>query len=230
MIVALLFALSLHEVGHAYAAKRNGDLTAHSMGRITLNPLKHLDPVGTLMMVFVGFGWAKPVPVNPNNFEDRKKGMLQVSLGGVAVNFVLIILSLGLLLLTAQIGFSTGTLTNSPETFGSILTMLFFNIFLYSILLNAILMAFNLLPLYPLDGFRVVQTYARPNNRYVLFMERHGLKILFGILLTGAVARILADAAWEGFRFFDILGLYINAVATGIMRMVDAIWGAVFGV
>ena len=85
---ALIFALSLHEMSHALAAKINGDLTAAMYGRLSLNPMRHFDPVGLVMMLLVGFGWARPVPVDPRNFKNYRKGMLDVALAGVITNLI----------------------------------------------------------------------------------------------------------------------------------------------
>ena len=89
---AIVIAFTLHEWGHAYSAYRMGDPTARNLGRMTLNPLAHIDPIGFLMMVVVGFGWAKPVPVNPNNYRNYRAGELVVSLAGVTVNLILAII------------------------------------------------------------------------------------------------------------------------------------------
>jgi len=90
---ALLIAIVLHEAAHAYAAYRLGDDTAMSLGRLTLNPLRHLDPIGTFMLIFVGFGWARPVPINPRNFKKPRRDDLIVSIAGIATNLILFILS-----------------------------------------------------------------------------------------------------------------------------------------
>ena len=89
VLPAVIIALTFHEFGHAYVANLNGDPTARIMGRMTLNPFKHIDPLGFLCMMLIGFGWAKPVPVNPNNYRDYKKGELTVSLAGVGMNLLL---------------------------------------------------------------------------------------------------------------------------------------------
>jgi len=89
LVLALLFSLSLHEFAHAYVAFKQGDPTAKHMGRLTLNPLAHLDPLGSLLLLFAGFGWAKPVPVNPLNMRDPKKGFALVAIAGPGMNFIL---------------------------------------------------------------------------------------------------------------------------------------------
>ena len=101
-----ILALSLHEFAHAWMANRCGDPTAKMMGRMTINPLKHLDPLGTVLMLVVGFGWAKPVPVNPRNFRDPRRDDLKVSLAGVTMNLIMFLLSL--VVMTAVVGLALG--------------------------------------------------------------------------------------------------------------------------
>ncbi len=178
---AVLLALTLHEVAHGYAALRAGDPTAQRMGRLSLNPLKHLDPIGTLFLFLLGFGWAKPVPVNPNNYRRGAKDDLIVSLAGVTTNFILFVLStllaigVGLLLYQGEVlgyygldfflnfdkaGFSlqlfpqyAGELTPILKTPWLLHVQRFL---LHLCLINLGLALFNLLPIPPLDGFHVV--------------------------------------------------------------------------
>lgn len=148
-IVILLFSIILHEVMHGWVAKQFGDHTADHAGRLTLNPIPHIDPVGSILLPAVlilanaGFiiGWAKPVPVNPLNFKDIKKGELLVSLGGVAANFVLALLAALIFhLLISSVGFRNPVIDLLRFTF----TM------------NMVLAVFNLLPIPPLDGSKVL--------------------------------------------------------------------------
>lgn len=180
-VLAVLIGLCCHEWGHAYAAYRCGDDTAQRAGRLTLNPLKHLDPFGTLLMLFAGFGYAKPVPVNPWKFKgNRVKCDLLVSVAGVTVNLVLFVLFTALTVLCSAFmwdpmaieynGLSvmvsyeynavwsviSGT---AVETFGPLIArswlIPFVRLFAYTALVNVNLMVFNLLPLPPLDGYHV---------------------------------------------------------------------------
>ena len=105
IVIVGAFAIMLHEVAHGYAAYLNGDFTAKYAGRLTLNPLKHFDILGTIMMLIVGFGWAKPVPIDSRNFTNYRKGMLMTSLAGVTMNLILAVVALiGLCIVTAVFG------------------------------------------------------------------------------------------------------------------------------
>ena len=180
-VLAVLIGLCCHEWAHAYAAYRCGDLTAKRMGRLSLNPLAHLDPVGTLLMFFVGFGYAKPVPVNPWNYKgDRRKCDIIVSLAGITVNIALFVL---FTVLTAacslamwrpevigEVGLSTVISYRfnaiwamiggyGMESFGELIDKAymvpFVRLFAYTALVNLNLAVFNLIPLPPLDGYHV---------------------------------------------------------------------------
>jgi len=163
----LVICLTVHEFSHAYVAFKMGDPTAKQMGRLSLNPLVHLDPLGTLMILFVRFGWAKPVPINPNNFKDFKKGIILTSLAGPISNFLLAFLGAFL----AKFIY----LTNNQGLIMFIQTF---------ILINIVLGIFNLLPFPPLDGSRLFTVFLPPKYDYINnFLERFGILFLFGIIL-----------------------------------------------
>ena len=149
MLVPGLMAITCHEVSHGFVANKLGDSTARLMGRLTLNPLKHLDILGTLMVFIIGIGWAKPVPVNFNNLRNPKRDMIWVAAAGPITNFCLALLSALLMrgILAAAAGFSSG----SPAMFiEPIVLMLAFSVYI-----NLLLAIFNLIPVPPLDGGRV---------------------------------------------------------------------------
>jgi len=152
MLVPALLAVTLHEVAHGYIAERFGDPTARLLGRLTLNPLKHLDPIGTLALLFFGFGWARPVPINYQNLRRPKQDMIWVALAGPVTNFSLAILSaLFLRALVAASGLLPGensTLLGMMEPMALMAG--------FSIYINVILGVFNLVPIPPLDGGRVM--------------------------------------------------------------------------
>ncbi len=176
-IVILLIALPVHELAHAWMAHYFGDTTPERNGRLTINPLAHLDPIGALMLLIAGFGWAKPVPINPYALEKRSPNAItMVSLAGVTANLLLAIL--------AAIPFRLGLISyySNPGSFlpsaGEFLLQ-----FIY---INLALMIFNLIPLAPLDGEKVVSTILPPNlSRYMDMIRPYGPLILLGLLIAG---------------------------------------------
>ncbi len=173
----MLLSLTLHEWGHAFAAHLCGDDTAKNAGRMTLNPLAHIDPIGFLMILLAGFGWAKPVPVNSHNYRNYKKGEAIVSLAGVCMNLLLVILFSALFVLFGCLMYiTTHEWLNSPYLW---------LILQYGIILNLTLMLFNLLPIYPLDGYHIFELlFARKLSfKVMFFLRRYGSFILIGIFI-----------------------------------------------
>lgn len=214
-LIAILGAIILHELAHGYAAYYNGDLTAKMAGRLSLNPLKHLDPVGTICLVLIGFGWARPVPINSRNFKDYKKGMLMTSFAGVVCNL--------LQALIASICLAVFLKIVSGVSFASKNALFYFlqfvlYIFYFSMHINIVLMVFNLLPLYPLDGFRVVETLATPDNKYVDFMYRHGRYALLVFIGINYIVQLIV-----GQSFFGM----VNDLSQVIF---NKLWGLLLGV
>ncbi len=176
-VIPLIFAITIHEVAHGWVANQRGDSTARMLGRLTLNPVKHIDPVGTLLvpavLFFTGspflFGWAKPVPINFNALKSPKKDMIAVALAGPISNFIMALLWLLVVALTLDI--ANQFLLKMAE---------------FGIAINLVLGVFNLLPLPPLDGSRVV-TALLPNYLAYQYnkLEHYGLYILLGLLFLG---------------------------------------------
>lgn len=193
-IPILFFSIILHEFAHGFVAYRLGDGTAYYSGRLTLNPLKHIDPVGTigvpLLCYFTGvplFGWAKPVPVNPLRLSSPRKDMGKVAVAGPAVNLLLAVLfALGLKVLVAGQGVFT------PQTVQSAAVFL-----QYGILINVMLAVFNLIPIVPLDGGRIVTALlpVRAAVVYDHFFGRWGMWLVIFLILTGAVRYLLLPPA-----------------------------------
>jgi Zn-dependent protease len=177
----ILFALTIHEFSHGYVAYYLGDSTAKAAGRLTLNPLKHLDPIGTIAVFIINFGWAKPVPVNPYFFKNPRKGMLWVGIAGPASNLIVAVISA----LLFKVFVALGTFF-PPALTEPLLQMLF-----YSVLINVLLGVFNLLPIPPLDGSRVLAGLlpADMARSYESLEQRFGtmglLIILILLLYTG---------------------------------------------
>ncbi|PCI54683.1 MAG: site-2 protease family protein [Methylophilaceae bacterium] len=182
----IIFAITVHEAAHGYVAKYFGDLTAEKMGRITLNPLKHIDPLGTiilpaltLMLGGILFGWAKPVPVNFANLRNPKKDMLWVAAAGPASNFVMAV-------------FWALVLNYSMSAPGSAAFFLL-EMSKVGIMINLVLMVLNLLPLPPLDGGRIAVSLLPMDLAVKLSkLEKYGFLILMGLLFTGILGKIIS--------------------------------------
>jgi Zn-dependent protease len=184
--IPIIFAITVHEASHGYAAKHFGDLTAEKMGRITLNPIKHIDLIGTillpaltLMLGGILFGWAKPVPVNFSNLRNPKKDMLWVAAAGPASNFIMAIFWVLVLKYSAS----------APESAAFFLL----EMSKVGIMINLVLMVLNLLPLPPLDGGRIAVSLLPMNLAVKLSqLERYGFVILIVLLFTGILGKIIS--------------------------------------
>lgn len=169
-----MFALSFHEFAHAWMASKCGDNTAARMGRLTLNPMAHLDVMGSLMILFVGFGWAKPVPVNSRNLRDPRKDMMKVAAAGPLSNLLLAMLAGMAWRLLGGINFLLDT--NFPV------------LIFYFTQINIALAVFNLIPVSPLDGSQIFSGYLmKTNPELALKIQSYGPQVLFGLILFGYV-------------------------------------------
>ena len=178
--IPLLYAVIFHELAHGWVAYRLGDPTAKSRGRLSLNPLKHLDPMGTLMLFLFGFGWAKPVPVNFNQLRHRRKDMILVSAAGIVTNMLL-----------AFIALFVYRLLSLPSS-GIAAQLLY-----YFARINIILAAFNLIPLPPLDGSKILLGFAPQEVRNFIFrIERYGLLIIIALLYLGVLDPVISFMEW----------------------------------
>lgn len=172
----LLLALSTHEAAHGYVAYMLGDPTAKQAGRLTLNPLRHLDVLGTLAFFLVRFGWAKPVPVNPRYFKNPPKGMMLTGMAGPGANFVLAALSA---LLFHLLGFFA-------EMIPQFILVPVINMVYYSVFVNLILGLFNLIPLPPLDGSNILAYFLPPRVAYkYMSLSRYGFILLIAVIMGG---------------------------------------------
>ncbi len=176
--VAIVVALVSHEVSHGIVALMNGDDTARRAGRLSLNPLVHFDPVGLLLMLAVGFGFARPVPVNPQNYQNRRLGDVTVSIAGITANLLGAFFSAAFYLLCYK--WLAGTEMDSAAYYISwFLTYLF--LFLMSV--NISFALFNILPLYPLDGYRFIAAFTGESNGFMTFLRRNSMYIMLGIIV-----------------------------------------------
>jgi Zn-dependent protease len=194
MLVPLIFSVTVHEVAHGYVAYRLGDHTAKIAGRLTLNPIKHLDFFGSLllpaMLKFMGspiiFGYAKPVPVNFANLRDYRTGTILVSSAGVISNLAVAVVSGALFQLLTQ----NGNISYAPPV-SSMISDLSYMLY-YSVIINCVLAVFNLIPIPPLDGSRILGMFL-PQDLRVKYsrLERFGMAIIIILLLTGFIQKII---------------------------------------
>jgi Zn-dependent protease len=166
-----MFALSFHEFAHAWMAEKCGDSTAARMGRLTLNPMAHLDMMGSLMILFVGFGWAKPVPVDGRNLRNPRTDMMKVAAAGPVSNLLLAMVA-GMVFRFMN---GTGLLTDS-----------IFILLIYFTRINIALAVFNLIPVAPLDGSQIFSGYLMKTNPQLAWkIQSYGPQVLFGLILFG---------------------------------------------
>jgi Zn-dependent protease len=179
---AILAALTIHEYFHGYVALRMGDPTAKFAGRLTFNPIKHIDIFGLIAFIVFRFGWAKPVPINPYNFHDRKKGILYTSIAGPASNFIFA-LCCGLIL---------RLLPFNSNVFLPLAGIIGFGLFY-----NLIFCAFNLIPIPPLDGSEVLFSFLPPQYAHIQYwLERYGFLLLIGLIFFDRITGIPILWGW----------------------------------
>ena len=182
--IPLLFSIIIHEVAHGWVAYRMGDPTAKWSGRLTLNPLKHLDPIGTLMLFLAGFGWAKPVPVNFTNISDRRKGLIFVSSAGIVANILFAFIALLFIRL-----FST--------SFSGTTLILVYKVCQSVAFINITLAALNLIPIPPLDGSKILMGIVWERTPYFLTrLEPYGFFIIIGFLYLGILDPLIRLFGW----------------------------------
>ena len=176
MLPGILIALTFHEFAHGLAAYAMGDDTAKNAGRLSLDPMKHIDPIGFIMLFIMRFGWAKPVPINENNFKHERLGLFFVSIAGITMNLILALIFQLILFFTADI----------------VQLSAYVDVMRGIVWINIMLAAFNLLPIPPLDGSKIIYTFLPRNLRFTFYKyESYGSIILIILLLTGGISLLL---------------------------------------
>ena len=186
LIPLRLLALVIHECSHGYVSTKLGDPTPRIQGRLSLNPLVHLDPVGTILMILTGFGWAKPVEVNPMYYKDRKKGMALVAIAGPLSNLLLAFVSLLIYFLFAVIIHYTkiGVSAKLLQIVGTACS--------YSAQVNLCFFVFNLIPIPPLDGSRILGMFLKDRTYYNMMQyERYSMFLIMFLSLTGMLDSVI---------------------------------------
>ncbi len=214
--VAVVVVLTCHEFAHAFAANKCGDPTAKFSGRMTLDPTKHFDLWGLLSFTLVGFGWAKPVPINPNNFKHYRRGLFWTSIAGVLVNYIMAFLFYPIFLLICNYVL--------PLVEGLYASVFLFYLFLLFYTYSLNFCVFNLLPFYPLDGFRIVDALNKKRGKVYQFLYRYGYYVLLALMLISMAADYFPILA-----YIDVLG-YILSFATNIFGApIGLFWDWIFG-
>jgi Zn-dependent protease len=211
----MMLALSAHETAHGYVAYKCGDPTAYNLGRLTLNPIKHLDPIGFACLMLFGFGWAKPVPINTRNFRNPKRGMALSALAGPLTNLLLGVICAALYGVTAAFLVKNLMLSLTTEISAFTLNLLQYLTvaFQFGAYINFLYMAFNLIPVPPFDGSRIALAFL-PTKIYFKVM-RYERQIMYGILIT------LFVLSYLGLSPFDFIYQSLtNLIAEPILKAI----------
>ena len=198
---AIIIGLSFHEYAHAIVSYKLGDPTPKMQGRVTINPMAHVDPVGLAALIFAGFGWGVPVEINPTNYANRRKGELLVSLAGVTMNLIIAVvfavIAKILLLTLGAAALSIGA--------GSVL----WTMIMYVIQINLVLMIFNLIPCPPLDGFSIIsEIFNLKTTSFYWTLYRYGDWILLALIIFGVTGRIISPAVYTLFSLLQNLIIF----------------------
>ena len=215
--LAVAVVLTLHEFAHALVAYKCGDPTAKWNGRLTLNPMKHFDLFGLLAFTLVGFGWAKPVPINPYNFKKYRTGLFLTASAGIALNYLTAFLFYPLFLLVMMLFAHTGYIP-----FVTDISLEFtYRLFAYSLSFAA----FNLLPLFPLDGFRIVDAFNKRRGKIFRFLRDYGQWILLGLIFESFICDAFVRMGVSQFAYFDILGWIMEFAVNILGWPITKLWG-----
>lgn len=214
---AVVVVLTLHEFSHAFVAYRCGDPTPKWQRRLTINPLRHFDLVGLLCFTLVGFGWAKPVSIEPNNFKNYRVGLALTACAGIVMNYLCAWLFCPLYLVVFHYG------NVMPAFLQVFLETLTFSLFAYSLSFCV----FNLLPFYPLDGFRIIDALDKRRGKVYRFLRQYGYYILLGLIVESFICGMFVRFGIGQMANFDVLG-WIMKFATDIFGWpIRALWGLI---
>jgi len=248
--LVIVLVLPVHEFAHAFAAVKAGDPTPKIEGRYTINPLKHFDLLGLIMLLVAHFGWAKPVPVNPYNFRNLRRDYLFVSVAGILANLIMAFLFALLYVVFCNVTatevtnmgyvlscpieicnyygvfaflFQNGEMSLVPFI---LLSLLYF-VLQIGILININLFAFNLIPVFPLDGFRILDCLLKRKGKVFHFLRTKGYFVLLGLLIWGAICEYFQDTL-PFMYYLDILGFALNTINTFFFNVFTGFWGLFF--
>ena len=194
---AVVFALTIHEFAHAFVAHRLGDNTAKLQGRMSLNPMVHFDVLGIICFLFFGFGWAKPVPINTYNFSHIKRDTFLVSISGIVTNLIIAFIFCPLSMLLLNVASN------------SVILEILYYLCAFMFEINLVFAVFNLLPIYPLDGFNAIASQLRYDNPFVTFMQRYGSLILILVVIIFSYTNIFGYlVSYVGYPISWFWGLF----------------------
>lgn len=216
--LAAVVVLTMHEFAHSYVAYKCGDPTPKFYKRLSLNPFRHFDPIGLVCFALIGFGWAKPVPINPDNFKHYRKGLFLTASAGVIVNYLFAFLVYPLYMV-----FAVYVCPHLPSIFDVFFSSLFWFLFARSLSFCV----FNLLPLYPLDGFRVVDALNRRRGKVYNFLRNYGYYILLGLIIESFICSTFVRYGVTVMGYADILGWFMKFATDIFGYPITALWGLI---